>query len=251
VPANWRVAPPPETVHGALWAAVLDFVRHHLDDRGLTTSSVAAAHHVSTRTLNRVFAGHGETVGAFIRRSRLERCMRDLADPALRHQAIQDITARWCFASQTHFNRHFRETTGMTPGEYRDAALHGLAPGTENGSLHVIDHNDADSWRPVKTLSGGETFQASLSLALALSSQLGALAAAGATRLDSIFLDEGFGALDEATLDTVASMLENLAASGNRMVGVITHVATLAERVPVRFLVSRDPAGSHIVREGV
>lgn len=121
----------------------------------------------------------------------------------------------------------------------------------ENGSLQVVDHNDADSWRPVKTLSGGETFQASLSLALALSSQLGALAAAGATQLDSIFLDEGFGTLDEATLDTVASTLENLAASGDRMVGVITHVATLAERVPVRFLVTRDSAGSHIVREGV
>lgn len=128
--ADWRVTPPQETVHGALRAAVLDFVRRHLDDRGLSTSSVAAAHHVSTRTLNRAFMGHGETVGAFIRRSRLEQCMRDLANPALRHRAIQDITARWCFTSQTHFNRHFRDATGMAPGEYRDAALHARAPDT-------------------------------------------------------------------------------------------------------------------------
>jgi exonuclease SbcC len=115
----------------------------------------------------------------------------------------------------------------------------------------VVDHNDADSRRMVKTLSGGETFQASLALALALSSQLGSFAAAGATQLGSIFLDEGFGSLDEATLDVVASTLENLASSGNRMVGVITHVAALAERIPVRYVVSRDTSGSHIALESV
>ncbi|MGK3204789.1 AAA family ATPase [Amycolatopsis sp. MEPSY49] len=121
----------------------------------------------------------------------------------------------------------------------------------DKGDFLVVDHNEADARRPVKTLSGGETFQASLSLALALSSQLGAMAAEGATKLESIFLDEGFGTLDEATLDVVASTLENLSATGSRMVGVITHVPALAERVPVRFLVTRDGSGSHISREGV
>ncbi|WP_326955389.1 SMC family ATPase [Amycolatopsis sp. NBC_01286] len=120
----------------------------------------------------------------------------------------------------------------------------------DKGDFLVVDHNEADARRPVKTLSGGETFQASLALALALSSQLGAMAVAGATKLESIFLDEGFGTLDEATLDVVASTLENLSASGTRMVGVITHVPALAERVPVRFLVTRDGSGSHITREG-
>lgn len=120
----------------------------------------------------------------------------------------------------------------------------------DKGDFLVVDHNEADARRPVKTLSGGETFQASLSLALALSSQLGAMASEGATKLESIFLDEGFGTLDEATLDVVASTLENLSASGTRMVGVITHVPALAERVPVRFLVTRDGTGSHISREG-
>ncbi|MEV7097029.1 SMC family ATPase [Amycolatopsis sp. NPDC051045] len=120
----------------------------------------------------------------------------------------------------------------------------------DKGDFLVVDHNEADARRPVKTLSGGETFQASLALALALSSQLGAMNSEGATRLESIFLDEGFGTLDEATLDVVASTLENLAASGSRMVGVITHVPALAERVPVRFLVTRDGTGSHIAREG-
>lgn len=61
---------------------------------------------------------------------------------------------------------------------------------------------------------------------------------------------EGFGTLDEDTLDVVASTLENLASSGSRMVGVITHVAALAERIPVRFGVTRDGSGSHVQRQG-
>jgi exonuclease SbcC len=119
----------------------------------------------------------------------------------------------------------------------------------EDGEFVVIDHNNADLPRPVKTLSGGETFQASLALALALSAQITTLAAAGTARLDSIILDEGFGGLDETTLDTVASTLEELAGRGNRMVGVISHVKALAERVPVQFRVSRDQFGSTITRD--
>ena len=94
----------------------------------------------------------------------------------------------------------------------------------DRGEFFVIDHADADSARSVKTLSGGETFQASLALALALSEQLSTLAAGGRTTLDSIFLDEGFGTLDPDALEIVAGTLENLA-QGNRMVGVVTHVA--------------------------
>jgi exonuclease SbcC len=119
----------------------------------------------------------------------------------------------------------------------------------DHGEFLVVDHADADALRPVKTLSGGETFQASLALALALSSQLAGLAAQGAARLESIFLDEGFGTLDEANLETVAGTLEALAARGDRMVGVVTHVAALAERVPVRFAVRRDQRSSWVERE--
>lgn len=117
------------------------------------------------------------------------------------------------------------------------------------GEFFVIDHADADSLRSVKTLSGGETFQASLALALALSEQLSTLAAGGRTTLDSIFLDEGFGTLDPDALEIVAATLESLA-QGNRMVGIVTHVAALAERVPVRFEVSRDSRTSTIERVG-
>jgi exonuclease SbcC len=120
----------------------------------------------------------------------------------------------------------------------------------DDGDFYVIDHSDADARRSVRTLSGGETFQASLALALALSSQVSALAAAGAAHLDSIFLDEGFGTLDPETLEVVATTLETLA-QGERMVGVVTHVAALAERVPVRFRVTRNARTSTIVREGL
>lgn len=117
-----------------------------------------------------------------------------------------------------------------------------------DGEFMVVDHADADSIRSVRTLSGGETFQASLALALALSTQLSSMAAEGAARLDSIFLDEGFGTLDDATLEVVAGTLENLA-QGDRMVGVVTHVGALADRIPVRFVVRRDSRTSSIERE--
>ena len=74
------------------------------------------------------------------------------------------------------------------------------------------------------------------------------MAAAGAARLDSIFFDEGFGTLDANSLDVVAETLETLARS-DRMVGIITHVPALADRVPVRFVVSRDDRSSRVERE--
>jgi len=110
----------------------------------------------------------------------------------------------------------------------------------------VIDHANADERRSVRTLSGGETFLASLSLALALADRIAALAP-GQVALESLFLDEGFGTLDADTLDTVASAIEQLGAEG-RMVGLITHVRELAERVPTRFEVIKGPGGATIER---
>jgi exonuclease SbcC len=113
----------------------------------------------------------------------------------------------------------------------------------DKGEFYVIDHGDASLRRGVRTLSGGETFQASLALALALSEQLAGLSTTTAS-LESIMLDEGFGTLDASSLDTVAATLENLAARGDRMVGVVTHVVALAERIPVRFEVTKDARGA-------
>ena len=117
----------------------------------------------------------------------------------------------------------------------------------ESGSFQVTDRNNADEVRSARTLSGGETFLASLSLALALADQLAELAAEGSARLDAIFLDEGFGTLDPETLDTVAATVENLAAEG-RMVVVVTHVRDLADRIENQFRVKKDVRTSTIER---
>ncbi|HEV7899762.1 MAG TPA: SMC family ATPase [Planosporangium sp.] len=122
--------------------------------------------------------------------------------------------------------------------------------GHDKGEFFVLDHHDAGLRRAVRTLSGGETFQASLALALALSEQLAGLSTAAAS-LESIVLDEGFGTLDTTTLDTVTATLENLAARGDRMVGVVTHVTALAERIPVRFEVRKDARTAHVERVGL
>jgi exonuclease SbcC len=111
----------------------------------------------------------------------------------------------------------------------------------------VVDHFAADEVRSVRTLSGGETFQAALALALALADQLADLAADGAARLESIFLDEGFGSLDLDTLETVAATIENLGA-GDRTVGIVTHVRDLAERMPVQLVVAKSPKTATVER---
>jgi exonuclease SbcC len=111
----------------------------------------------------------------------------------------------------------------------------------------VADHWNADETRSVKTLSGGETFLASLALALALAERLPGLAGAqGQIALESLFLDEGFGTLDVDTLEVVAQALEALR-SGNRMVCLITHVRELAERMPACIEVVKTQSGSRIV----
>ncbi|MDI6103222.1 SMC family ATPase [Actinoplanes sp. NEAU-A12] len=136
-------------------------------------------------------------------------------------------------------SRILRELTG---GQYE--LMH------DKGEFFVVDHHDAGLRRGVRTLSGGETFQASLALALALSEQLAGMSTTAAS-LESIVLDEGFGTLDAATLDVVAATLENLAARGDRMVGIVTHVHALAERVPVRFEVHKDARTAHVERVGL
>lgn len=113
---------------------------------------------------------------------------------------------------------------------------------SQEGSFTIVDHRNADEKRSVSTLSGGETFLVSLALALSLAETL---ASAGGARLDAIILDEGFGTLDDESLDTVASVLEELAGKG-LMVGVITHVKELASRAAVRFEVTREARGSTV-----
>ena len=100
----------------------------------------------------------------------------------------------------------------------------------EDDSLVVIDLDMGDQRRSVKTLSGGETFVISLALALALSDL-----ASSNVRISSLFIDEGFGTLDPETLDQVLTTLEQLQEEGSKMVGIISHVGSLKERISTQI----------------
>ena len=105
--------------------------------------------------------------------------------------------------------------------------------------LDVIDHYNGTE-RSVKTLSGGESFKASLSLALGLSDEI--QASAGGVKLDTMFVDEGFGSLDEESLDQAMKALSSLA-DGNRLVGIISHVADLKNRIDKQIVVTKEKSG--------
>lgn len=114
----------------------------------------------------------------------------------------------------------------------------------------IVDRWNGGDTRSVKTLSGGETFLASLALALALAEQLPSLSGhATGGALESLFIDEGFSHLDAETLDVVASALEVLGEDRRRLIGVITHVPALAERMPARITVHKSQTGSTVTVE--
>ena len=105
--------------------------------------------------------------------------------------------------------------------------------------LDVIDHYNGTE-RSVKTLSGGESFKASLSLALGLSDEI--QASAGGVKLDTMFVDEGFGSLDEESIDQAMKALLSLV-DGNRLVGIISHVADLKNRIDKQIVVTKEKSG--------
>ena len=113
-----------------------------------------------------------------------------------------------------------------------------------DGEFYVRDTWMDPHRRSVRTLSGGESFIVSLALALALADSV-----AGRQSLGALFLDEGFGTLDPEALDAVTEVLTNLTSSG-RMVGVITHVTSLTERMPARLLVEKGRGGSRLYWDG-
>jgi exonuclease SbcC len=132
----------------------------------------------------------------------------------------------------------------MTSGRYSLVHTATAATGRTRGGLTL---RVLDSWtgrlRDPATLSGGETFSASLALALGLADVV--TAEAGGALLETLFVDEGFGSLDEDTLDDVMGVLDDLR-EGGRTVGIVSHVADLRQRVPVQLRVERGRAGSAI-----
>ena len=112
-------------------------------------------------------------------------------------------------------------------------------------NLDILD-NYTGKKRPVNTLSGGESFMASLSLALGLSDQV--TASAGGIRIDTLFIDEGFGTLDEQSLNDALAMLHELSAS-KKLIGIISHREELKEVIPKKILIRKSSRGSSISQE--
>ncbi|MEO3873350.1 helix-turn-helix domain-containing protein [Nonomuraea sp. B12E4] len=136
---------PAHTRSRTLALRIQSFVRRHLHDPDLTPRTIAAAHHISTGHLHRLFhtLGHDATLAAWIRRERLERARRDLADPAQRATPVQHIAGRWGFTDAAVFSRSFRAAFGAPPRDYRHHALTDTAAGTGEPSSSAPPPNSA------------------------------------------------------------------------------------------------------------
>lgn len=113
----------PETHRRTLTLRIQAFIQQHLLNRQLTPGTVAAAHHISLSYLHRLFQEQGATVSTWIRRQRLERARRDLADPTLHTTPIHVIATHWGFPHAADFSRAFRLAYGVPPREYRHEAF--------------------------------------------------------------------------------------------------------------------------------
>ena len=150
------------------------------------------------------------------------------------------------FVQASYFNQIIAEAnkrlSGLSNGRYEllrkeNATDHRSQSGLE---LDVLD-NYTGKIRTVKSLSGGESFKASLSLALGLSDVIQSYA--GGVEIDTMFIDEGFGALDAESLEQAIMTLNSLT-SGNRLVGIISHVSELKERIDKKIVIKKGIGGS-------
>lgn len=149
------------------------------------------------------------------------------------------------YIQRTYFDRIIARANTrlmkMTDGQYdlkRSETAESLR--SQSGlDLSVIDHYNGTE-RSVKTLSGGESFKASLSLALGLSDEI--QSSAGGIKLDTMFVDEGFGSLDPESLSQAFRALADLS-DGNRLVGIISHVADLKEKIDKQVIITKEKAG--------
>ncbi len=131
----------------------------------------------------------------------------------------------------------------MSVGRYQFKNMEGAKKHAKKAGLdlEILDAYTGKA-RPVETLSGGESFLAALSLALGLAAVV--KNSAGGINLDTIFIDEGFGSLDSETLDFAMSALTDLQNDSGRLIGIISHVEELKQRIPARLDVIKNKSGS-------
>lgn len=176
--------------------------------------------------------------------------LKELADVANGNLSGEDRLSLETYVQTRYLDRILRRANGkllaMTNGQYEmERSGEGRGRRRKMGlDIDVMDHFTGKS-RAASTLSGGEGFKASLALALGLSEEI--QAQAGAVRIETMFVDEGFGTLDDESLASALSTLSGLASSG-RLVGVISHVAELKGRIDRQILVEKGRADGSTVR---
>ena len=173
-----------------------------------------------------------------------QKWMRALADTANGSVKGKDRIMLETYIQTTYFDRIVARANvrlmKMTSGQY-DLKRRTIAENMRSQSgleLDVIDHYNGTE-RSVKTLSGGESFKASLALALGLSDEV---QMSTGIQLDTLFVDEGFGSLDPESLNQAYNTLAGLT-EGNRLVGIISHVAELKERIDKQIVVTKERSG--------
>ncbi len=171
---------------------------------------------------------------------------------SLSDTAKGDLTGKEKLALETYIQMNYfdriiiranRRLLAMTDGTYELKRRVDNSKARQVGlELDIIDHSNG-SERSVKTLSGGESFKASLCLALGLSDEV--QSSAGGIKLDTMFVDEGFGSLDEESLNQAIKALINLS-DGNRLVGIISHVSELKARIDKQIIVKKSKLGGSV-----
>jgi AraC-like DNA-binding protein len=111
------------TGKSGLLLRIRTFIEERLADPALDVPTVAAAHHISVRYMQRLFENDGQTVCGWIRHRRIEHCRRDLADPHLAEVPVASIAARWGLVNAAHFSRRFKIAHGLAPTDYRAQIL--------------------------------------------------------------------------------------------------------------------------------
>ncbi len=201
-----------------------------------------AARHIGNQRMLEGIRQKGREMEAVESRWKWMSALSDTANGAARGKGriMLETYIQWAFFDRILARANLRLMV-MTNGQYELVRR----PEPENNvsqaglDVDVIDHQNG-SQRSVKSLSGGESFMAALSLALGLSDEI--QSSAGGIRMDTMFVDEGFGSLDEDTLQRAMKALHGLADS-NRLVGIISHVAELKQKIDKQIIVKKDAAG--------
>ena len=200
----------------------------------------------TNRGIRGILSDKGKEIAAAESRWQWTKALSDTANGDI---AGKDKIMLETYIQMTYFDRIIARANKrlgtMTGGQYelkrREAAANMKS---QSGlDLDVIDHYNGTE-RSVNSLSGGEQFKASLSLALGLSEEI--QASAGGIKLDTMFVDEGFGSLDEESLQQAIRALSDLT-EGNRLVGIISHVAELKEKIDKQIIVTKEHSGGSTV----